>query len=55
MPSMTVLVWVAGIFVGYRIARVVFAPVARQWRERPVVIWDDYDNRWRAARRLRGR
>lgn len=48
---MTVLLWVAGIFVGYRLARIVLAPVARQWRERPVVMWDDYENRWRPASR----
>jgi len=52
---MTVLLWATGIVVGYRIARVLLAPVARAWRERPVVIWDDYDNKWRAADRLRGR
>lgn len=56
---MTALVWFAGIFVGYRVlrivARILLGPIAKQWRERPVIIWDDYDNRWRAADRLRGR
>lgn len=49
---MTVLLWTSGIFVGYRLARILFAPVARVWRERPVVVWDDSDNRWRAADRM---
>lgn len=56
---MNALVWIAGLFVGYRVlrivARITLAPLARMWRERPVVMWDDYDNRWRAAERLRGR
>lgn len=53
---MNALAWMAGIFVGYRVvrivARVVLAPLARTWRERPVVMWDDYENRWRASSRV---
>jgi hypothetical protein len=52
---MSLVLWGAGIFVGYRLARIVFAPVARQWRERPVVMWNYDRRRWEAAERLRGR
>jgi len=52
---MTVALWAAGIFVGYRLLRIVLAPMAKQWRERPVVIWNEDRGRWEAAERLRGR
>jgi hypothetical protein len=52
---MTVAMWAAGVFVGYRVARWVFAPAAKQWRERPVVMWSYERRRWEAAERLRGR
>lgn len=53
---MTALVWIAGLFVGYRVlrivARITLAPLARMWRERPVVIWSEERKKWEAAERL---
>jgi hypothetical protein len=49
---MTALSWIAGSFVAYRVARWLLAPIAAIWRERPVVVFDEREGRWRAARRL---
>lgn len=46
------LYWLAGLYLGWRIVRRLLAPLARMWRERPVVIWSEENRRWEAARRM---
>ncbi len=38
---------VGGTLLAYALVSIIII-----WRERPVVIWDDYEGRWRAADRL---
>jgi hypothetical protein len=52
VPFLTALLIVTGSYIAWLVLKVVLAPLARMWRERPVVVYDDRQQRWRAAPRL---